>query len=228
MDAYNEDYVFTLPAIHIEGLITGSPYVELEKSTYIVSSNGFTSRVDYSGKGWVSGKKNSFSATMYPHGKEKNAIYNVDGQWNDSFTIRDAHKSVVVSYDAKKTPKTPLSVKPIAEQDPLESQRAWKKVADAIVAGDMNTTGTEKTIIENYQRDLRRKEKEQGREWERTFFTKVDRSPAFERLIKEVPGGHVDADQTNGIWEFDDRKAANARPPYTQLSQELLQRGGWN
>ena len=65
IDKYNEDYLITLPALHIEGLITGSPYVELERSTLIVSSSGFTSKVDYSGKGWLSGKKNSFTASMY-------------------------------------------------------------------------------------------------------------------------------------------------------------------
>ena len=228
LDAYNEDYVFTLPAIHIEGLISGSPFVELEKSTYIVSSSGYTSRIDYSGKGWVSGKKNSFSAVMHPHGREKDILYTVDGRWSDSFTIKDAHKNVVVNYDAKTTPKTALTVKPLAEQDPLESRKAWKKVADAIVAGDLNTTGTQKTIIENYQRDLRKKEKEQGVEWERTFFTRMTRSPVLETLFKDIPGVGIDADQTNGIWEFDERKAAAAKPPYSRLSQELAQRGGWS
>jgi hypothetical protein len=67
LDAYDEDYLITLPSLHIEGLITGSPYVELNKSTYIVSSSGYTSRIDYSGKGWVSGTRNSLSAVVFPH-----------------------------------------------------------------------------------------------------------------------------------------------------------------
>ena len=54
LDAYNESYLITLSALHIEGLITGSPYVELNSSTYIQSSTGYTARIDYSGKGWVS------------------------------------------------------------------------------------------------------------------------------------------------------------------------------
>jgi len=207
LDQWNEDYLITLPALHIEGLITGSPFVELEKSTYIISSTGYTSKVDYSGKGWLSGKKNSFTASMYRHGKEKDPVYVVEGQWTDSFTIKDAHKHTVDSYDAKKAPKTPLQVKPIEQQDPLESRRAWGKVADAINKGDMNLTSHEKTLIENSQREMRKQEQASGTEWQRRFFTKVPHYPEFETLIKEVPGVGVDADQTGGIWRFDQAKA---------------------
>jgi len=225
IDRYNEDYLITLPALHIEGLITGSPYVELEKSTYIVSSSGFTSKVDYSGKGWLSGKKNSFSASMYRHGKEKDPIYNVDGQWTENFTVKDAHKHVVYTYEAKKTPKTPLSLKPIEQQDPLESRRAWQKVATAINKGDMNTTAGEKSVIENSQREMRKKEQAEGRSWQRTFFTQSNRDPVFESLLKEIPGGSLEQDQTNGIWLFDAQKAQHAQKPYTELSRQIEQTG---
>ncbi|KAI6915682.1 oxysterol binding protein-like protein, partial [Hortaea werneckii] len=41
LDQYNEDYLITFPPLHIEGLITGSPYVELNTNSYIIGSNGF-------------------------------------------------------------------------------------------------------------------------------------------------------------------------------------------
>lgn len=227
IDAFNEDYLITLPSLHIEGLITGSPYVELNKSTYIVSSSGYTSKIDYSGKGWVSGKKNSFTATMYPHGREKDVIYTVDGQWTEAFTIKDAKKHTVDSYNAKSMPKTPLTVAPLEEQDALESRRAWRKVADAITKGDMDTTSAEKSLIENQQREMRKKEQAEGREWERRFFTRVDRFDYFEKLIKEVPGASIDSDKTNGVWEFDREKAKAARPPFSSFSVQL-DNEGWS
>ena len=101
-----------------------------------------------------------------------------------------------------------LSVKPISEQDPLESRRAWSKVADAIIKGDLNTTAGAKSQIETSQRELRKREKEEGKEWPRRYFSRTDRSPAFETLVRAIPGASVDADQTNGIWEFDAQKAA--------------------
>ncbi|GAB7363047.1 hypothetical protein MBLNU230_g3340t1 [Neophaeotheca triangularis] len=218
LDAYDEDYVITLPSLHIEGLITGSPYVELNRSSYIVSSSGYTSRIDYSGRGWVSGTKNSLSAVMYPHGKEKSKsdiLYTAEGSWSDSFEIKDAQtKKVVEKYNSKAEPKTPLTVAPVEEQDEMESRRAWSKVAKAIEKGDMNTTSAEKTVIEERQREMRRKEAAEGKEWQRRFFTRANSLPVFEKLIKEVPGGGLEQDQTGGIWVFDQEKAKNSQPPF--------------
>nr|POF03929.1 protein kes1 [Quercus suber] len=229
LDKWNEDYLITLPSLHIEGLITGSPYVELNKSSYIVGSNGYTSRIDYSGKGWVSGTKNSLSAILYPHGKEKSksdVLYSAEGSWTDSFTIKDAKtKGTVDRYDAKHEPKTALQVAPISEQDALESRRAWQKVAEAIQKGDMNTVAHQKTIIEESQRALRKRETGEQREWERRFFSRLDTVAIAENLIKEVPYGALEQDQTNGLWVFDEQKAKDAKSPYSALSEQL--KNGW-
>lgn len=228
LDKYDEDYLITLPSLHIEGLITGNPYVELNKSTYIVGSNGFTSRIDYSGKGWVSGARNSLSAVVFPHGKEKSKsdiLYTAEGSWTDKFTIKNAKKEVVETYNAKAEPKTELQVAPVDQQDPLESRRAWRKVAAAIQKGDMNTTSGEKSIIEESQRAMRKQEQAEGKEWERRFFTRAKTLPTFEKLVKEVPYGSLEMDQTNGAWVFDQEKASAAKPPFSALSEQLLKEG---
>ncbi|EME41754.1 hypothetical protein DOTSEDRAFT_73974 [Dothistroma septosporum NZE10] len=226
IDQFNEDYIITLPGLHIEGLIKGSPFVELNKSSYIVSSSGYAARIEYSGAGWVSGKKNSLSAVIYPHGKEKSkssVLYKAKGSWTDSFTIEDSHGKVVENYDAKKEPRTELQVANLKDQDPLETRRAWKKVADAIAKSDMNLVSVEKTKIEEHQRALRKNEKEAGKDWNRTFFSQAKSLPIFEKLIKEVPSGSLEQEQTGGIWVFDQEKAKNAKPPFSQLSAEWKQ-----
>jgi hypothetical protein len=214
IDAYDEDYLITLPSLHIEGLISGSPYVELNGSSYITSSSGYTAKIDYSGKGWVSGKKNRFSATLYPTGQEKDVIFSGEGQWIDKWAIKDAkNKSTFSSHDPSTTKTTPLTVAPVAEQDDFESRRAWKKVADAIIKGDMDTTSVEKSIIENRQREMRKEEQAGGREWERKFFTRTEKSPVFEKLAANV-GEKTNESLTNGIWVFDQGKAGAAKSPY--------------
>lgn len=214
LDAYDEYYLITLPPLHIEGLITGSPYVELNTNTYIQSSTGYTARIDYSGKGWVSGKKNTFSAVLYPEGKEKDILYKADGQWTDTWQIKDAKtKAVVATFDPTATPVTPLTIAPLAEQDDFETRRAWKKVADAITKGDMELTSAEKTIIENRQREMRRAEKEEGREWDRKFFSRAETFPLFEALANKVGESSNDS-QTNGVWVFDQEKAKKATKPF--------------
>jgi oxysterol-binding protein-related protein 9/10/11 len=199
--------LITLPNLHIEGLIFGSPFVELNDKTYITSSSGYTAKIDYSGKGWLSGKKNSFTATLYPTGKEKETLYTVTGQWNKTFEIIQGKKGTVVeTYDAEAVPTTPLIVAPIEEQDPMESRRAWSKVAAGIAVGDMDITGAEKTKIEVSQRELRIQEKEEGRTWTRRYFSLVENDPILTKLGPAI-GVTPEADKTGGVWRFDQEKA---------------------
>jgi hypothetical protein len=193
--------------LHIEGLIFGSPFVELNDKTYITSSSGYTAKIDYSGKGWLSGKKNSFTATLYPTGKEKETLYSVTGQWNKTFDIIEGKKGAPIeSYDAEASPTTVLTIAPIEEQDPMESRKAWSKVAEGIAKGDMDYTGAEKTKIEVSQRELRLQEKAEGRTWERRYFSLVDTCPILEKLGPHI-GLAPEADKTGGIWRYDEAKA---------------------
>jgi hypothetical protein len=115
---------------------------------------------------------------------------------------------------------TPLTVAALEEQDEMESRRAWKKVADAITKGDMDITAQEKSIIENRQREMRKAEKEENREWERRFFTRADEFPLFEKLAAKI-GEPVNDSLTNGVWVFDQDKASQAKPPVRKEGEAL-------
>jgi hypothetical protein len=224
IDEYDEDYLITLPSLHIEGLITGAPYVELNTCSYIQSSTGYTAKINYSGKGWLSGKKNTFSAALFTEGKEKEPLYTIDGQWTDEFTIKDGKtKQIIDQYNPKTTKTTPLLVAEIEEQDELESRRAWKKVADAIKKGDTDTAGYEKSIIENSQRELRKKEKDEGREWERRFFSRTSEFPTFKQLAGKL-GEDINDQLTNGVWVFDAEKVKQSAPPFRNSTDNSLRK----
>ncbi|WEW55127.1 Oxysterol-binding protein 4 [Emydomyces testavorans] len=219
-----ETYLITLPALHIESLIYGTPFVELDRSSYIVSSTGYIAKIDYSGKGWLSGKKNSFSAILYHESEgEKNPIYAADGRWSKEFTIKEARgkKQEIEKYDAKATKTTPLTLAKLEDQDIYESRRAWRDVALAIERGDMDATSLAKSKIENAQRELRKLEREEGREWERRFFRRADinqdevAKKLFGLLSTSDPtAAAIESDKTNGVWRFDPNLAKGAAPPY--------------
>ncbi|KAI0391589.1 Oxysterol-binding protein [Xylariaceae sp. FL0594] len=221
-----ETYLITLPSLHIEGLIFGAPFVELDGTSYITSSSGFTTKIQYLGKGWVSGKKNSFTATLYPTGKEKDVLYNSSGQWTKSFEIHrgsgkhNGPETLVETWDPEATPMSELIVAPTEQQHPLESRRAWAGVADGISKGDMDFVSREKTKIEQAQRAMRKKEQSEGRQWERRYFTALpEADPTFKTLASNVGlNQNGDADRTGGLWRFDAAKAAVARGQ--QLSDE--------
>ncbi|KAH8808035.1 hypothetical protein F5884DRAFT_821500 [Xylogone sp. PMI_703] len=164
LDKYNEDYLITLPHVHVEGLITGALAPELSGTSYIRSSSGYHSKIDYNGKGWLSGKKNS---------------------------------------------RTPLTVAPIELQDPMESRRAWQRVSEGIHRGDMFTVGREKSKIENQQRELRKIEKSEGREYQRKFFKRVEHDEVVDKILKgakDEKSVRADMECGHGLWVFDETK----------------------
>ncbi|KAK2734678.1 Oxysterol binding protein [Onygenales sp. PD_40] len=219
-----ETYLITLPSLHIESLIYASPFIELNKYTQIVSSTGYVAKIDYSGKGWLSGKKNSFTAILYHESEgEKKPLYTADGQWSNTFTIREARgkKKELDKYCAKTQKTTPLTIAPLEKQDLYESRRAWRDVAVAIGRGDMDATSAAKSKIEVAQRELRKLERSEGRQWERRFFKQVE--PSDDKVFMELaekagitqPNGNgIEADKTGGVWRFDPELAKDAVPPY--------------
>lgn len=224
-----ETYLITLPALHIESLIYGAPFVELGKFIHIVSSSGYVAKIDFTGKGWLSGKKNSFTASLWKEGEgsEKNPIYTADGQWSDTFTLKegDGKKSnPIETFRTGDIQLAKLNVAPVEEQDVFESRKAWSHVAQSIEKGDMDATSHFKSRIENAQRALRKKEQEEGREWERVFFSQANSKDKdeiiFQKLVKVITGMGISSwdgvapDKTAGVWRFDEKKAAQAKKPF--------------
>ncbi|KAE8146556.1 hypothetical protein BDV25DRAFT_48768 [Aspergillus avenaceus] len=224
--AQREQYLITLPALHIESLIYGTPFVELEKSTRIVSSTGYMAKIDYSGKGWLSGKKNTFTAILYNENEgEKKPLYTVDGQWSKQFTIKNARtKEEVETYSVEDNKTKPLQLAPLEEQDLYESRRAWRDVASGIERGDMDAVSVAKSKIENAQRELRKVEKSEGREWERRFFNRVDENEdqGFSQLAKKAGLASLESEKTGGVWRFAPERANGAAPPYHKDGGEGL------
>ncbi|PFH57919.1 hypothetical protein XA68_14408 [Ophiocordyceps unilateralis] len=221
-----ERYLITLPSLHIEGLIFGTPFVELDGTSTIVSSSGYTAKIDYSGRGWLSGKKNSVVAVVHPTDKEKDVLYNITGQWTKDFEIyqgpikKNSKSSLVETYDAASTAQAELQVTPPEKQYPLESRRAWAKVAEAIQKGDMEAVSAEKGKIEQAQRNMRAKERSEKRTWDRRYFSAVDGDDKTLHELGKAAGVPLDGDQskTGGLWRFDADKAARADAQ--QLSDE--------
>jgi len=231
-----ETYLITLPSLHIEGLIFGAPFVELDGVSYITSSTGFTTKIQYLGKGWLSGKKNSFTATLYPTGKEKDVLYNCFGQWTKAFDIHNGSakhngpETLIETWNAETTPMSELIVAPVEQQHPLESRRAWAGVADGISKGDMDHVSREKAKIEQAQRAMRKKEQSEGRQWERRYFTALPEPDQTYKTLASNVGlvQNGDADRTGGLWRFDAAKAAKVKgqelsdEEKASLARELL------
>lgn len=180
IEVQGETILVTEPPLHIEGLLVASPFVELGGKSYIQSTSGLIFEIEYSGKGFFSGKKNTFKAKLYPNvtsmNQKKNVLYSVEGQWSGvSHISRNSPSNMLTLFhdvDKMKSPK--MEVKPISEQHELESRKAWNDVARAIELGDMKLISQHKTKLEEQQRKLRREEKAKGIKWKRRWFKNID------------------------------------------------------
>jgi hypothetical protein len=184
--------------------MTGSISPELSGTSYIRSSSGYTTRISYSSKGWISGVPNSFSAVITKDGADK-PIYTAEGQWSGEFLAKDARTGkTVMNLHTGSLKRRELNVKPIEQQKEWESRRAWRYVSEAINENDIFRIGKEKAKIENEQREMRKREKEQGKSWQRRFFKRVTR----DRLAEELAGklDDVKLEMPGGIWVWDEEK----------------------
>lgn len=211
LDNYDEEYIITLCPGVVKGLFTGRPYPDLEGDITIHSSAGFTAHADFSGKGWLSGKRHSVNATVHANGNE-NALSGIQGSWVDDLTVKDVPRDMVLeTIRFSRTDQVPVTTLPIAEQDPWEMHRAWKDTAEAIIAGDASRAGAAKSRVENGQRRMRIKEREEGTIWKAKFFTKTSPSGLLAELV-ETGVIVMEGDNNGGVWRFDESARHATRP----------------
>ena len=203
-DNTRETYYVTLPELKIQGLLAFSPYVELDKKTYILSSTGYLSTISYTGAGWVSGTKNSFTATLSKDGKQ---LYKVSGQWTGESTyssLVNSAKKDMPFWNAKINAPTHVVVAPVEKQSPWESRKVWGKVAEAINKNDFEAAGRYKNAIEIAQRKMREEEQNSAQEWKSRFFKWVEKDETACELQAQLAALTKDAklDVEVGSWVF--------------------------
>jgi hypothetical protein len=137
-----EQYLITLPRLRIEGIWYGSPYIELSDSSYIQSSSGWLSTIEYKGKGYFSGKAHSYKATLAP-ASGASAKHSFEGQWHTA-----SKDSKGVPFHDVTGAKEDVVTRPVAAMEEWESRKLWAQVSQGIRSGDYETASKAKTVIE--------------------------------------------------------------------------------
>jgi len=174
-DGSEEEYLITLPKLRIDGIWYGAPYIELVETSYIQSSTGFLSTIEYKGKGYFTGKAHSYKAVLSIGGNAKETF---EGQWD---TVSKNTKTGKTFHDVNSA-KEEVTVRPLDQQEEFESRRLWKDVAKGIREGDYETASREKSRIENDQRQRRKDEAAAGTKWPLKHFLHVESDPTYARL----------------------------------------------
>ncbi|KAH7044757.1 hypothetical protein BKA57DRAFT_426803 [Linnemannia elongata] len=174
---FKEHYLITLPNLNIRGMVTGRPSVELSGTTYIVSSAGHMTTIEYSTKGYFSGERHSFKATLKPI-EGGSVFYTAQGVWSGVSNYTDNKTNATsLFFDSDTDKSVAPELKPQAEMGDLESHKLWSQVTNAINNKDYSTASRVKAQIEEAQRALAKARKEKGE-------TQADALKVFE-LVSE-------------------------------------------
>ncbi|RPD60801.1 Oxysterol-binding protein [Lentinus tigrinus ALCF2SS1-7] len=182
-DGGKEEFLITLPRLRIDGLWYGSPYIELTETSYIQSSSGWLSTIEYKGKGYFSGRSHSFKALLTPP-KSTTPLKKYEGVWHE--TSKDLDTGEI--FTDVTSPKEEVTVGPVQDMHEFESRKLWQHVARGIREGDYETASREKSKIENEQRQRRREEQAAGTQWKKWHFEHIPSDPVYERLVKLFNG----------------------------------------
>lgn len=201
-----ERHLMTMPTICVKGLTTGMPHPEFEGTSWISSSSGFVTKVQFEGKGKLGmGSKNKITATVFQTSNPDEPLYYFTGHWDGNIVLKDSKDNVVEEFDVEDNDTEEIHVKPLEAQIPWESRRAWHKVFDGIREGDIEKVNTHKTRLEESQRAMRKNEKSQGVDWKCSFFSSYDEDPATAQLLNAVSDNNsdlFDSEKTAGVWKF--------------------------
>lgn len=211
---HEEKHLVTLPSVLVKGVLSGSLYPELDGKAWITSTSGFTSEIDFSGTTLGFGKKNAVHAILYRNESPKDIIYEVSGQWNETFTFMDKRAGKEVeTVDTNTLIPAEIQVADLEVQDPFESRNAWQHVIAAVRKGDMRAISQEKSKVEEAQRAQRAIRENNGQDWEPLLFSHYDRDEEFEELA-QVIGHDYGYQKTGGVWKYDNDKWRGATKPF--------------
>ncbi|EXJ86546.1 hypothetical protein A1O3_03499 [Capronia epimyces CBS 606.96] len=215
VDKYDETYLLPLPDVCARGILSGVPWPELNDVYKIVSSNGYTAEMRFTGKRLWGGERNMFEASIYHTAdSEKAPVFTISGSWSSRFTTFDASGKKVEVFDLSdpQNQPVPMSIKPLEEQNPWESRRAWGPTFDAVRKGDFTDVVHQKSKLENAQRHMRKQEHKEGKQWESMFFNhrddaEVDDREPVEKLYDTLDIREVERLRgAHGLWRFDKEK----------------------
>lgn len=189
----------TQPNMYARGILFGKMKYELGDHSFVRCPElGLVADLEFKTKGWVGGTYNAIGGTIRNE-KTGEALYEFSGLWSDEMVIKNlkvdaespsrvhddeigtltteqtGHKDAF--FNAHRSKPSPPQVRPIEEQDEKESQRLWRKTAQAVKDRNHELATDEKTKIEDAQRDEAAKRAQEGLEWHPRLFRRVRGGP---------------------------------------------------
>jgi len=145
-----EKYVITYPNIVVTGLYWGTTQVSHDgKCSIVCDRTGMELRLN------CSSKKHAVEGEILSSGKK---LFTVSGGLDGTIDFKNCStKKTGVLVDSKNIEFPKKLVRPLSQQDEMESRKVWDRVTQAIVRQDFEAASREKNSLEEEQRLKRSK-----------------------------------------------------------------------
>jgi hypothetical protein len=175
---HKEEYILSLPELHMRGLFTGRIFVEITGEVTITSNNNYRTQLKFIPKAWFGGDYHRFKGEIFKPSKNdtQTKIYSIEGSWHEeSYYTHLETGQVDLLFHPKKFNLAPKIIRPIEEQEELESRRVWNKVTELLKSSDWNNASIEKSVVEDRQREIRKERVKKNQTWvPKYFYQKIE------------------------------------------------------
>ena len=171
----------TFPYAFCKGILFGTLSMELGGKVHIhCEKTGYQTDIEFKLKPYLFGAKdcNAIMGQITLGGK---VLATIEGKWDSEIFLTDhrsktPQKSKIWEVTKEVTKKRlPRYLVNYTDQNEFESEKLWKKVDKAILAGDQNLATEEKYVLEERQRNEAKERSRSGTQWVPKFF-KLDHS----------------------------------------------------
>ncbi|KAL7712546.1 Oxysterol binding protein [Entamoeba marina] len=155
---FDEEYVWNFPMALVTGIFVGPLKMEIGGVlNFSCKKTGYSAKVEFKTMSMFSSSnyKQIQGTISGPNG----VIYEISGNYGEELFIlnkRNGVKKSFIKIDEIRNKRDPRLVVDFDKLHPFESEKLWKNVGDAIIAGDQNRAMEEKYVLEENQRAQRR------------------------------------------------------------------------
>ncbi|OKL64659.1 hypothetical protein UA08_00093 [Talaromyces atroroseus] len=197
-------HILTQPNMYARGILFGKMKYELGDHSFIkCPENHLVCDVEFKTKGYFSGTYNAIAGTI-KNDQTGEVYYEISGLWNGEMYLknhvvgclsllrRDIFKLTIsqtgkkeLLFDASHAKHTVPLTRPLEEQSERESQKLWHSTVQGLNARNHEAATSEKTKIEDQQREEAAKRAEENVEWRPRLF----------RAVRGGPGGSEEGEE---------------------------------
>lgn len=194
----DETYIVNQPNVYCRGILFGKMRTELGDHMYVkCPKTGYVADIEFKTKGFISGTYDAIEGIV-KRADTSDILYTISGKWNDVMEIKNSNGEKELFYDTHNAKTWKPKVRPLAEQMDNESRKLWHPTIVGLKKRDHDLATSEKFKVENEQRLIAKKRREDGEEFQPRYFKAIDTDHPVEESVQYIIDEDIDLHEDAG------------------------------